>query len=99
MRRRLLSKHGALKPAIWDTLTRLVSAKSPLPTNVGPDFDYIESGHVDSIGLIHFMMGIEENFRIELSDEDVQSDRFRTLGGLTTLIAEKQAAGSAKLET
>ena len=99
MRRLLLLKRGAVDPAIWNTLTRLASTKSPLPTNVEPDFDYIESGHVDSIGLIHFMMGIEENFGVELSDEDVQSDRFRTLGGLTALIAEKQAAGSAKLET
>ena len=91
MRSRLLFEPEALDSATWHTLTRLVSAKSPLPADVGPDFDYIESGHVDSIGLIHFMMGIEQNFGIELSDEDVQSDRFRTLGGLTTLIAEKRA--------
>jgi acyl carrier protein len=78
--------------AVRDTLVGMISAKSPLPADVGPDFDYIESGHVDSIGLIHFMLGLEENFGIEISDDDMQSDEFRTIGGLAALIGRKRSA-------
>lgn len=64
-----------------------LSKKAPMPTDVNiEDYDYLSAGHIDSMGLINFIMSIEAHFNIELSTEDLQSDSFRTVKGLAELI-------------
>ncbi len=55
-------------------------------------FDYIESGHVDSVGIIHFILEIERTFGIEIGEADIESAEFRTVGGLIALIERKRGA-------
>lgn len=64
--------------------------KSPLPKDVDiNEYDYLSSGHIDSMGIIKFIMNIEEKYDIELTDEDIQSGEFRTIGGIAYLINKK----------
>lgn len=72
-------------------VTRLLEKKGKLPSPYEPTFDYMRSGHVDSMGLIKFMLAIEAEFDIEISEDDMLSPDFRTLGGLVRLIEQKRS--------
>lgn len=70
----------------------LFEQKGSLPENLEDklSFRYLDEGIIDSMALIHFIMQIEEQFEIELTPEDTQSDEFRTVGGLINLITQKK---------
>jgi acyl carrier protein len=51
--------------------------------------DYIKAGVVDSLGLLGWVLELEGEFNVELTDEDVASAEFRTVEGLTKVIEEK----------
>ena len=53
------------------------------------NFDYIKSRHVDSMGVMMFVIDVEAKFDVEFSDDEIASDRFRTIAGLTRMIEEK----------
>jgi acyl carrier protein len=52
-------------------------------------YRYLDNAHIDSIGIINFIIKLETTFSIELTPEDTQSDLFRTPGGLLHLIQNK----------
>ncbi len=52
--------------------------------------NYIENGYVDSIGLLKFIVELEEEFGIEFTDEELSSPGFKITGELIRL-AEKKA--------
>ena len=48
--------------------------------------EYLEEGVVDSMGIVEMVAELESTFKIRFSAEDMQSDEFRTVGGLIGLI-------------
>ncbi len=60
-----------------------------LPEQGLGELDYIEHGYIDSMGIIKFVLDIEQAYGIEVSEDDLQSDAFRTINGLAALIAGK----------
>ena len=46
--------------------------------------------HLDSFGIMQFIMTVEEEFCITLTPEDTESEEFRTIGGLIEIIKRKQ---------
>lgn len=75
-----------MKDFIVDYLQREYS----LPEGIDLDtFNYIESGYVDSLGLIQFIATIEDEYNIEFTDEDLQSPELQTIGGLIKIIESK----------
>ena len=52
------------------------------------NYNYL-GGHIDSFGIIHFIMAIEEEFNIQLLPEDTESEEFRTISGLIKIIENK----------
>lgn len=71
-------------------IIRQIEKKGKLPKDIDLDtFNYIESGYVDSMGLISFVAKIEIKFDIELTEDDLLLDSFRTLGGLANIISDK----------
>ena len=70
-----LIKRGYDMPAFQD--------KVPL------DFDFIKAGIVDSLGLLGFVLELEERFGISISDDDIVTQEFRTVEGLTNMIVRK----------
>ena len=77
---------------IYDVIVSLLEKRGPLQGNSDQeirDYRYLDAGHVDSLNIIQFILEIEESFGISLSAEDTQSDEFRTIGGVITLVERK----------
>jgi acyl carrier protein len=73
-----------------------LSRKGRLPhSNDVDDFDYRRSGHIDSIGLVKFVLNLERQFDIEFSEEEVGNPSFRIVGSLVKLVEAKLRAKSA----
>ena len=53
------------------------------------ELNYIEEGFVTSLGLLQFIVELEEKFSIEFSEEEISSDEFRVVGTLTKMIEAK----------
>ena len=53
------------------------------------EFEYLHSGHIDSLQLIHFILILEKKFKIKLLTKDKESSKFRTIGGLVDIIYKK----------
>lgn len=71
-------------------LISYIEQKGSLPKNTDLDkFDYIDAGYIDSIGVIKFIVEIEKKFNVEISEEDMLKEEFRTIGGLIKIIIEK----------
>ena len=51
--------------------------------------NYFESGFVDSLGIIQFIIQIEEEFGISFSDEELADPSFQVVGKLIKLIERK----------
>ncbi|MBN2451168.1 MAG: hypothetical protein JXR77_12310 [Lentisphaeria bacterium] len=76
-------------------LIRKISRHAPLPKGVDLDtFDYVASGHVDSIAIMKFVVDLEVRFDIEITEEDMVLPGFRTIGGLVAILHRKIAADS-----
>ena len=54
------------------------------------EFNYIDSGYVDSIGLIQFIATLEDEFNISFSDKDMESEDIKIIGKLIDMIHKKQ---------
>ena len=67
-----------------------VEKKGKLPSEADlQTFDFVKSGHIDSMALFKFVVDIEAEFDIEISDEEMISSEFRTIGGLISIILDK----------
>lgn len=51
--------------------------------------DYVKAGVVDSLGLLGWVLELEDVFGVELTDDDVASDGFRIADGLARIIEGK----------
>lgn len=67
-----------------------IEQKGRLPEGVDlGTFDYIASGHVDSMRLMRFIIDLESHFGIEIDDVEIESSRFRTVAGVIEIVSEK----------
>ena len=79
-----------MSSTITSYIISLLEKKQAIPVCIDINsFRFMESGHIDSLGVMKFIVQLEEKFGIVISDEDMLSDDFRTVGGLSKLIAEK----------
>ncbi len=82
---------------IYEVIVSLLEKRGPLQGNSDQeirDYRYLDAGHVDSLNIMQFILEIEESFDISLSAEDTQSDEFRTVGGIITLVERKRRLNS-----
>ena len=79
-----------MKDDISQFLILYIEKKGKLPKDIDINtFNYIDSGYIDSMALIKFVVEIEAKFDIEISEEDMLSPEFRTIGELTSIIKQK----------
>jgi len=52
-------------------------------------YQYFQNGHLDSFGVIGFIIFLEDEFGVQIYAEDTESLEFRTIGGVIRLIARK----------
>jgi D-alanine--poly(phosphoribitol) ligase subunit 2 len=55
---------------------------SPDDPNFGRRLDLFEEGYVDSVGFTELLAFIEEEFGIEVPEEELLSDEFLTIDGM-----------------
>jgi acyl carrier protein len=55
------------------------------------DLPLIESGIVDSLGVLEVVSFLEQNFGIKVDDEDLTPENFGSIGLLTQFVARKRA--------
>jgi acyl carrier protein len=60
-----------------------------------PDVDLIDSGLVDSIGVVELILEIERRFEISLPPEEVEIDDFRSLLRIATLLGRRMPPPTA----
>ena len=71
-------------------IIKSIGKKAKLPKDIDIDsFNYIDTGYVDSLGIIKFVADIEAAYDIEILDSDIESPEFRTVGGLESIICRK----------
>jgi D-alanine--poly(phosphoribitol) ligase subunit 2 len=71
-------------------VVQLIEKKTRLPKDIDIDkFNYVDTGYVDSLGIIKFIVEIESHFDIEITDTDIESPEFRTIGGIASIISNK----------
>ena len=75
-----------IKQFIIDELER----KQAIPPSINIDeYRFLDVGHIDSLGTMKFIITIEDKFDIELSQEDIASEEFRTVGGLVSMVERR----------
>ena len=75
-----------IKDFILDYLQREYS----LPEDIDVmDFNYVDTGYVDSLGLIQFIATIEDEFDISFSDDDLINPDIKVIGKLIQMISDK----------
>lgn len=55
-------------------------------------FNYVEKGYIDSIGMISFIMKLEDTYGITFTDDELTDPRFQTIGTLVDMIQQKLEA-------
>jgi acyl carrier protein len=79
-----------MKDSIKQFVIRLIEKNDKIPENANIDtFNFIDSGYVDSMGLIKFIVDIEACYDIEIGDSDIELPEFKTVGGLVAIIEKK----------
>lgn len=51
--------------------------------------DYVESGYIDSLGLIQFIATLEDEFNVTFTNEDMENPDIKVVGNLIGMIESK----------
>ena len=77
---------------IYQYVISLLQEKAPLPSDVKDDLmslRFLDHGYIDSIGIMEFILKLEEKFAVRFSPEDTESDEFRYVEGLVKMVEGK----------
>ena len=77
---------------IHNFLINLLEEKGPIPKKEKKNiskYRYLDSAHIDSLGILGFINAIENQFNIKLNEKDTNSDEFRYIKGLIKIIESK----------
>lgn len=74
---------------IREKVISIILERIELPKENIDQFRFLDTGMIDSFSLVQLIMEIEEEFDIEFSTQDTQSDEFRYIGGLVNIISMK----------
>ncbi len=75
---------------VFEFIRKRIEAKGKLPAGCNLDsYDYRESGAIDSLAIIQFLMQLEAEFDITISDDEMLTPGFTTVAGLVSLVMTK----------
>jgi len=83
--------HIAENGEITGTLVTMVKKNFPRAKrkSFGPNDDLFEKGIIDSMGFLSIITYIEEEFNIDVSDEELLPENFSTVGAMSKYIDHK----------
>jgi acyl carrier protein len=59
--------------------------------------DLYDEGYVDSIGIVELVTFVEEEFNVEIPEEEMLGPDFSSISGIARIVARMQAAGGQHL--
>ncbi len=75
---------------VSDFILNRLQKKYTIDKNIDIDtLNYVENGYVDSLGIIQFVIEIEDQFGIQFTDQEVIDPSFKIVGGLIKLVERK----------
>jgi len=84
-----------MKPSekkIYTFIADYLNSISPIPCQDEKSilqYRYLDVGHIDSFGIINFILAMEDEFGISLTPKDTESDEFRSVEGLIKIISKR----------
>jgi acyl carrier protein len=60
---------------------------------VADEESLLESGVVDSTGILELIAYLEEHFKVKVEDIEFRAENFDSIGRITTFVAKKLSAG------
>ncbi len=58
-------------------------------SNIKPDDDLLSEGIIDSLGILQLVSFIEEEFGVQVPDEDVVLENFQSIASLNNFLSTK----------
>lgn len=68
---------------------RLEGTVVPDDADFGRSVDLLDAGYLDSIGIVHLIAFIEQEFNLSLSDEVLADHRIATIDGIASILDEQ----------
>lgn len=80
----------------FEAIKTFLSGSSALggDTDIREDMALLESGILDSLGILQLVTFLGDELGVEVTDEDFVADNFETIGSLARFVAKKQAANA-----
>ncbi len=81
-----------MEPHIEDRVEKFICAQfSVSPTDPGFDreVDLFEEGYVDSMGIVELLEFLNEEFNVEIPDDDLLSDDFSSIAGIARIMSRR----------
>lgn len=63
--------------------------------DIREDMALLESGILDSLGILQLVTFLGDEFGVEVGDEDFVAENFETIGSLARFVARKQASAAS----
>jgi acyl carrier protein len=84
-------------PTVEERIREFVLKQFPLARKNGlkSGEKWLESGLIDSLGILDLVHFLEEEFKIQVSDEELLPDNFQSLDGVASFVRMKQASNAS----
>ncbi len=80
-----------IRDFVVTTLDEPIRAAGLDPASVDDDFDLLESGLIDSLGLLELITQVEEEFGLEVDFEEMDPERLTIVGPFSRFVTEAAA--------
>jgi acyl carrier protein len=81
---------------ITEQLTEFITATFPLARKrrLAPHDHLLESGIVDSLGVLNLVGFVERQFQVAVTDDDLVPENFQSIDHLTAFVRRKRGEGA-----
>ena len=87
-----------MSATITEQITEFITATFPLARKrrLAPHDHLLESGIVDSLGVLNLVGFVERQFAIAVADDDLVPENFQSIDHLTTFVRRKRDEAAGK---
>lgn len=89
-----MTERGAVEQGVAERIEAFVRerfAVSPTDPRFSRSADLFEGAYVDSVGLTELLAFVEEEFGVEVPEDDMISDEFATIDGMAHIVSRLEA--------
>jgi acyl carrier protein len=83
-----------IQQALYDYI-QSIYFKDSVPKDFDENYDLVENGILDSLGIIGLMNYLEQQYKIEFGDQDFVPENFSSINALVSFVERNCAVASA----